>query len=461
MKYIKSMMFAIALIMAAPIFFTACQEDAPEINYTMNVSVVNDFTKVVQAINDGFLKNQQAVDSLTKVLDKMNTTQEHKLEAISDILNAVNTTLEAKLAAVEAALNAQTLSLEAKMELLIKAFNAQTLSLEAKLEALKTAINNLPDYSAKLDALAEAINALPNYEDKLAAIQSAIAAMPNYSAKFDALARAINALPNYGTQLTAIQKAIVAMPNYESQFKAIVDALGLLKKEIEKVGPAQSGMSAELAKATTAITNLIATVKTGNEDETKALEAIVKKLEELKEKIGTGKPSGSGNTGGVGEDPDDVYGNNIEFNKISFGDIIGLIDKMNSKNFEVTKGIILLRTSEGRFAKVDIGPARTGYHIASSNDKSRLAISYILYDANGKVKNKNSVHFEARFNKDGSPVAKREFEVDFDSGNKGGIGSDLHFTVNIRYEDSSLAWVIDGVKFKCLNNTKAVTYHKY
>lgn len=437
------MMFAIALIMAAPVFFTACQEDAPEINYTMNVSVVNDFTKVVQAINDGFLKNQQAVDSLTKVLDKMNTTQEHKLEAISDILNAVNTTLETKLAAVEAA------------------FNAQTLSLEAKLEALKTAINNLPDYSAKLDALTEAINALPNYEDKLAAIQSAIAAMPDYSAKFDALARAINALPNYGTQLTAIQKAIVAMPNYESQFKAIVDALGLLKKEMEKVGSAQSGMSAELAKATTAITNLIAAVKTGNEDETKALDAIVKKLEELKEKIGTGKPSGSGNTGGVGEDPDDVYGNNLEFNKISFGDIIGLIDKMNSKNFEVTKGIILLRTSEGRFAKVDISPARTGYHIASSSDKSRLAISYILYDANGKVKNKNSVHFEARFNKDGSPVTKPEFEVDFDSGNKGGIGSDLHFTVNIRYESSSLANVIDGVKFKCLNNTKAVTYHKY
>lgn len=413
--------------MAAPVFFTACQEDAPEINYTMNVSVVNDFTKVVQAINDGFLKNQQAVDSLTKVLDKMNTTQQQKLEAISDILNAVNTTLETKLAAVEAALNAQTLSLEAKMQLLVKAFNAQTLSLEAKLEALKTAINNLPDYSAK----------------------------------FDALARAINALPNYGTQLTAIQKAIVAMPNYESQFKAIVDALGLLKKEIEKVGPAQSGMSAELAKATTAITNLIATVKTGNEDETKALEAIVKKLEELKEKIGTGKPSGSGNTGGVGEDPDDVYGNNLEFNKIAFGDIIGLIDKMNSKNFEVTKGIILLRTSEGRFAKVEISPARTGYHIASDYDKSRLAISYILYDANGKVKNKNSVHFEARYNKDGTPVTKPEFEVDFDSGNKGGIGSDLRFTVNIRYEHSLLADVIDGVKFKCLNNTKAVTYHKY
>lgn len=77
------------------------------------------------------------------------------------------------------------------------------------------------------------------------------------------------------------------------------------------------------------------------------------------------------------------------------------------------------------------------------------------------MKNKNSVHFEARFNKDGSPVTKREFEVDFDSGNKGGIGSDLHFTVKLRYEHSLLADVIDGVKFKCLNNTKVVTYHKY
>ena len=73
MKHIKAMMFAIVMLMATPVFFTSCQEDAPEINYTMNVSVTNDFTKVVQAINEGFLKNEQAVDSLTKVIDKMNT----------------------------------------------------------------------------------------------------------------------------------------------------------------------------------------------------------------------------------------------------------------------------------------------------------------------------------------------------------------------------------------------------
>ena len=46
MKRIKLIPLAVTMLLAAPAFLTSCQEDAPEINYTMNVSVINDFTKV-------------------------------------------------------------------------------------------------------------------------------------------------------------------------------------------------------------------------------------------------------------------------------------------------------------------------------------------------------------------------------------------------------------------------------
>ncbi|EPT34324.1 putative lipoprotein [Bacteroidetes bacterium oral taxon 272 str. F0290] len=110
MKRIQSILLAIAMLLATPAFFTSCQEDAPEINYTMNVSVINDFTKVVEAINNGFLKNEEAIKKLTEAIDKMNADQQTKLQAIIDVLNSVNATLETKLAAIEAAIKAQTLT---------------------------------------------------------------------------------------------------------------------------------------------------------------------------------------------------------------------------------------------------------------------------------------------------------------------------------------------------------------
>lgn len=47
MKRIKLIPLAVTMLLAAPASLTSCQEDAPEINYTMSVSVTNDFTKVV------------------------------------------------------------------------------------------------------------------------------------------------------------------------------------------------------------------------------------------------------------------------------------------------------------------------------------------------------------------------------------------------------------------------------
>ena len=175
MKRIQSILLAIAMLLATPAFFTSCQEDAPEINYTMNVSVINDFTKVVEAINNGFLKNEEAIKKLTEAIDKMNADQQTKLQAIIDVLNSVNATLETKLAAIEAAMKAQTLSLEAKLGL------------------IEAAIKAMPDYSDKFDAVVAALNAMKTQIEALGTGQgSIVGAINNTTAAINALIAAVN-----------------------------------------------------------------------------------------------------------------------------------------------------------------------------------------------------------------------------------------------------------------------------
>ncbi len=316
MKRIKSILFAIAMLLAAPAFLTSCQEDAPEINYTMNVSVINDFTKVVEAINNGFLKNEEAIKKLTETIDKMNADQQTKLQAIIDVLNSVNATLETKLTAIEAAMKAQTLTLESKLTLLETAIKNQTLKQEELAGKLITAIENLQgDMQEKIAAIAEAINNVNttlqsklalieaaikaqtlSLEAKLALIEAAIKALPDYSSQLAAIQTAIENLPDYGDKIAAIEAAIKAMPNYNDKFDAVVAALNAMKAQLEALGTGQADIVTAINNTTAAINNLIAAVNSGNTSAAAALAQIIQKLEELKEKIGSGGGGGGGST---------------------------------------------------------------------------------------------------------------------------------------------------------------------
>ena len=255
MRTLKSILLAGAMLLTIPAFFSSCQEDAPQIDYTMSVTVTNDFSKVVDAINNGTLKNEQAIAQLTAAIDKMNADQQTKLQAIKDVLNSVNATIDAKLAAIEAAMTAQTLSLEGKLALIEDAMKAQTLTLEKKCDALVAAIKGLPDYTAKLAAIETAIKALPNYEEQLKALNTLITAQ---NSKLDdqiaALEGIKNAIPDYSNKLDAIENAIKAMPDHNAAINGIKDE----------------------------IANLVKEVKDGNKSEADALAEIAKKLEELK-----------------------------------------------------------------------------------------------------------------------------------------------------------------------------------
>ena len=142
MKKIFSFLFAILFAVGTTGVFSSCQEDAPEI--TINITMNNDFSDVVNAINNGTLKQEAAIAALTAAIEKMNGEQNEKMDAIVKAINDLAKTTDAKLTIIEAAMKAQTLALEAKLAL------------------LETAIKNIPDYSEKMAAIEAAIKNAPN-----------------------------------------------------------------------------------------------------------------------------------------------------------------------------------------------------------------------------------------------------------------------------------------------------------
>ena len=259
MKRIFSFLFAIIALVGTTSIFTACQEDAPEINFTMNVTVNNDFTEVVNAINNGTMKQEAAIAALTAAIEKMQGEQDAKLDAIVEAINTLATTLDAKLAIIEAAMKAQTLALETKLGL------------------IEAAIKALPDYSDQLKAIEAAIKGMPDYSDKLAAIETAIAALPNYSEQLGAIAAAIEALPDYTEQMGALETALEAIAaNIEAQEGQYAD---------------------ELAALTEAIDAITKAVEDGNKSQEEALAEIIALLES-----GAIAGGGSGSGSGGSED---------------------------------------------------------------------------------------------------------------------------------------------------------------
>ena len=278
MRVLKSIMLAGAMLLATPVFFSSCEEDATNLKYKMEVTVVNDFTKVVEAINNGALKNEQAINQLKQAIDQMNADQKTKMQAIIAAINAVNNTLDTKLAVIEAAIKAQTLSMDSKMELLKGVIEAQSASLELKLGAIETAMNEQTlafeakmnlihdiiasqtaalelkigaieaaikaqtlSVEAKMDLIHDIIESQTSalelklaaiktamkeesiaLADKLALIEQAIKDQAtNFDTKMELLTTAVTSMPDYRDKLAAIETAINNVPDYATQLAAI------------------------------------------------------------------------------------------------------------------------------------------------------------------------------------------------------------------------------------------------
>jgi len=243
MKRIFSYLFAIITLVGTTGVFTSCQEDAAEIDYTISVTVNNDLTEVINAINNGNLSNGEGIQALIEAINKLSGDQETKYQALLNAINGLATTLEAKLAVIEAAMKAQALALE-----------------------------------GKLDLLAAAIKALPDYSDKLAAIEAAIKALPDYSSKLAAIETAIKNIPDYSEQLGLIQAAIEAIPDYTEKLTAIQTALEAIKQQ-------NSDNATDIAALQASIDDIAKAVEEGNKSQEDALTEILALIQGVEDEV--------------------------------------------------------------------------------------------------------------------------------------------------------------------------------
>lgn len=235
MRTFRSIILAGAMLLAIPAFFSSCKENAPELDYEMKVTVVNDFTNVVDAINQSNVSKEQAIKNIAAAIDNMKGDQNDKLQAIIAALNSTNTTLEKQLNVIAGAMQSMSIDLPAKVEL------------------IKTAVEGRPDYNEKLEAVRaafqninpnsqlETLNALldkygKNFTDRLATISGAFITIGYGNGKLDQIATAIESLSGYGGKLDAINKQMTALLQaLESGNMSEKDAMAEVAKKLKEL----------------------------------------------------------------------------------------------------------------------------------------------------------------------------------------------------------------------------------
>ena len=426
MKRIKFMLLAIAMLLAAPALFTSCQEDAPEINYTMSVSVINDFTKVVEAINNGSLKNEQAIQKFTEAIDKMNADQQTRLQAIIDVLNSVNSTLDTKLAAIEAAMKAQTLTLESKLALLETAIDNQTLKQEEMADKLITAIDKMnAEQQTKLQAIIDVLNSVnATLDTKLAAIEAAMkaqtltlesklalleTAIDNQTLKQEEMAdKLITAIDNLKGSMDEKMEAITAAINnvntalqtklaaIEAAIKAQTLSMEAKLDLLEQAINALPDYTSQLEAIKTAIANLpdygdklsaIEAAIKGMPNYSDKFDAVVAALGEMKtqiEALGTGQTSIASKIAGVTDAINDLVAEVNSGNTSAAAALAQIIQKLEELKGSIGGG----GTTPSTMEYVDLG-LPSGLKWAKCNLGASKPSDYGDYYAWGEIEVKN------------------------------------------------------------------------
>lgn len=235
MRTFRSIILAGAMLLAIPAFFSSCKENAPELDYEMKVTVINDFTNVVDAINQSNVSKEQAIKNIAAAIDNMKGDQNDKLQAIIAALNSTNTTLEKQLNVIAGAMQSMSIDLPAKVEL------------------IKTAVEGRPDYNEKLEAVRaafqninpnsqlEALNALldkygENFTDKLSSISGWFMEIGYGNGRLDMIKRAIESLGGYGGKLDAINTQMTALLHaLESGNMSDKEAMAEVAKKIKEL----------------------------------------------------------------------------------------------------------------------------------------------------------------------------------------------------------------------------------
>ncbi|MCF0244840.1 MAG: hypothetical protein HUK06_08690 [Bacteroidaceae bacterium] len=272
---------------------TSCVEEAPELNYSVSVTVNNDFQKLIEAINannktqenilaaikEGNTKNEESIKNLIKAIDDMRISEADKLAVIEAAIKDASNTIGARLAALQAAVENQTLSLEGKLNVIAEAIKAQTLELAASAKKIADA----QDAAAKL--VASAIdNMSGSVSDKLNAINSSLA-------KLEATLTNVNASVKEQTEAIKAGSALIdgAIKAQTLEFK---DKLELLisatatgfQNQAEAITNLNNAVSGAINSQTNELKNTIEAFKTALDGR---LGEVIGKLELIKSEVAT------------------------------------------------------------------------------------------------------------------------------------------------------------------------------
>ena len=210
MRTFKSILLAGSMLLAIPAFFSSCKENAPELDYEMKVTVVNDFTDVVDAINQSNVSKEQAIKNIAAAIDNMRGDQKDKLQAIVAVLNSTNTTLEKQLNVIAGAMQSMSIDLPAKVDLIKTAVEGRP-DYNEKLEAVKAAFENI-NPNSQLETLNTLLDKYGNnIADKLSSISGWFMEIGYGNGRLDMIKRAIESLGGYGGKLDAINTQMTAL----------------------------------------------------------------------------------------------------------------------------------------------------------------------------------------------------------------------------------------------------------
>lgn len=235
MRTFKSILLAGSMLLAIPAFFSSCKENAPELDYEMKVTVVNDFTDVVNAINQSNVSKEQAIKNIAAAIDNMRGDQKDKLQAIVAALNSTNTTLEKQLNVIAGAMQSMSIDLPAKVDLIKTAVEGRP-DYNEKLEAVKAAFENI-NPNSQLETLNTLLDKYgKNFTDRLATISGAFITIGYGNGRLDMIAKAIESLGGYGGKLDAINTQMTALLQaLESGNMSDKEAMAEVAKKIKEL----------------------------------------------------------------------------------------------------------------------------------------------------------------------------------------------------------------------------------
>ena len=267
---------------AAPLTFTACENEHPEISITLT----SDYSGIIEAINNA---NKSLADKLALIeqaIKNGQVTSGQSLDLVIEAINSLSGSLVQKLAAIESAITNQTTSLESKLALIEAAVKTGFADSKTAQGLIKTAIESLPGSMAeKLEAVETAIkNQTTSLESKLPLIEAAvktgfadsktaqgliktaIESLPGSMAeKLEAVETAIkNQTTSLETKLGFIETALkTGFTDEKTALGQIKTALESIKGSVDGLDNAIDGVVTAIDKVTTAVDGTNAILTTG------------------------------------------------------------------------------------------------------------------------------------------------------------------------------------------------------